>query len=152
MFQNFDTLPASFFFIIGVFGLLGLILGILYLLALQNTLKAVSPQNRTMRPGQVWLLLIPLFGIVWMFFVVKAMSTSLEAEYRMRGMQTEPQPTYNLGLALAILSVCGIIPVIGSFVSIATIICWIIYWTKINGHKKRLEQAPPFDQGSSQIF
>jgi len=34
---------------------------IFFYLTLQNTLKIVSLYNRTMPPGQVWLLLIPLF-------------------------------------------------------------------------------------------
>jgi len=36
---------------------------IFYLLTLQNALKTISPQNRKMEPGKVWLLFIPLFSV-----------------------------------------------------------------------------------------
>ena len=41
--------------------------GILYLAALQKALERCSPVSRAMRPRQVWLLLMPVFGLVWHF-------------------------------------------------------------------------------------
>ena len=43
---------------------------IFYLLTLQKALSRCSPGCRAMNPGMVWLMLIPLFHIVWQFFVV----------------------------------------------------------------------------------
>jgi len=48
-----------------------------FLITQQNTLKAIQQQNRLMRPGEVWLQLIPLFGIVWQFIVVTRISDSI---------------------------------------------------------------------------
>ena len=53
---------------------------ILFLLHQQNTLKNVQAHNRTMAPGQVWLQLIPLFGMVWQFIVVTRISESIKRE------------------------------------------------------------------------
>ena len=36
-----------------------------FLMTLQNTVKEVSVENRTIQPSQVWLTFIPLFGIFW---------------------------------------------------------------------------------------
>ena len=44
---------------------------IFFLVAQQNTLRVVDVQHRTMLPEQVWLQLIPVFGLVWQFIVVK---------------------------------------------------------------------------------
>ena len=112
---------------------------ILYLLTLQNTLKAISPQNRKMQPGQVWLLLIPLFNYIWNFIVVSRISESIAAEYSSRNIQFEPKPTYNIGIAFSILICCGIIPIINIFTGIAAIICWIIYWVQVSNHKGKLQ-------------
>lgn len=37
---------------------------VFYLLTLQNTLRVVSIENRTIPPEQVWLSFIPIFGLV----------------------------------------------------------------------------------------
>src|SRR5690606_36665282 len=80
---------------------------ILYLVTLQNTLKTISPVNRQMEPGRVWLLLIPVFNLIWNFIVAAKLADSLEAEYSSRGGDAGPRPTYNLGLAVSILWCCG---------------------------------------------
>jgi len=53
---------------------------IFFLLAQQNILRAVSAHNRKMQPGEVWLQLIPLFGLVWKFIVVTRISQSIRSE------------------------------------------------------------------------
>src|ERR1700722_9178980 len=42
----------------------------LFIWTQQRVLQAVQPQNRLMRPGRVWLQLIPVFGFFWQFVVV----------------------------------------------------------------------------------
>ena len=130
------------FAIMAVVGIIAIVVYIFYLVTLQNTLKAVSFENRKMSPGQVWLLLIPLFNCVWSFIVVNKISESLEAECRMRGIRTEPKPAYSVGIAMSVLQCCTWIPAVGYLVSIAALVCWIIYWIKVNEYKKLMESNP----------
>lgn len=124
--------------VVGV--LIGLLPMIFFLLTLQNTLKAVSPERRRMPPGQVWLVFIPLFGIVWIFIIVNRIADSLADEFISRNMQVaEARPGYGIGMAYCVLSVCSVIPFLGAFASLAALVCWIIYWVKIAGYKKQLE-------------
>lgn len=111
-----------------------LLVGIFYLLTLQNTLKTISPENRKMEPGNVWFLLIPLVNIVYSFIVVDAISVSLKNEYEKYGVVTAEKPAYNIGLAMCILNILSVIP----FVGIVTFLCWIIYWVKVNEHKNEI--------------
>ena len=121
-----------------IFGI-SLIPMIFFLLTLQNTLNAVSFENRKLEPGLVWLSLIPLFGMVWQFIVVDRMAGSLQAEFAKRGMATEEaRPGNSIGLAYCILFCCSLIPFVGYITSIAGLICWIIYWIRINDYKNRL--------------
>ena len=122
--------------------LIGLIPMIFYLLTLQNTLNAVSPGNRKMNPGQVWLMLIPFLGAVWQFLVVGWVADSLAAEFHSRNKPVpESRPGYSIGLTYCILFVCGIIPFLGGLASLAGLVCWIIYWVKIAGYKRELETS-----------
>ena len=114
---------------------------IFYLLTLQNTFNEISNQNRKMPSGQVWLTLIPLFGLVWQFIIVNRMSDSLKAEFVKRNIKVEEdRPGIGIGLAYCILYCCSIIPFLGILSGIAGLICWIIYWTKINGYKIKLQE------------
>ena len=112
---------------------------IFYLLTLQNTLKAVSVQNRKMPPGQVWLEIIPLFSLVWQFYNVINVSDSIRNECLARGIvMDEERPAYSIGLAHCILACCGVIPFLGYAASLASLICWIIFWIKIANYKTKL--------------
>ena len=55
---------------------------VLFYLTQRKALRRCSVPNRTMSPGLVWLQWIPFFNLAWQFFVVKAVSQSLENEFR----------------------------------------------------------------------
>jgi len=111
---------------------------IFFALTLQKALNRCAPQNRTMSPGMVWLLLIPLFNLVWNFIVVSRMSASLTSEYRARQMPIDTDAGNAMGVAYSILFVCSVVPVLGILAGLACLVCWIIYWVKIAGYSARL--------------
>lgn len=118
--------------------LLPLVPLVFYLLTMHRTLAACAPANRRMEPALVWLQLIPVFNLVWQFFVVLAVSGSLRREFAQRALVTEPDAGQSLGLAMCILSVCGLIPFLGILAALGSLVCWILYWLKIAGFKNRL--------------
>src|ERR1043166_8109214 len=67
-----------------VVAVIAIVVAIFYLLTLQKALNRVSPRNRLMEPGMVWLSLIPLFNIVWAFFVAIRIPDSLRNEFLAR--------------------------------------------------------------------
>jgi hypothetical protein len=112
---------------------------IFYLICLQNTIKEISIENRTIQPNQVWLTLIPLFGLFWQFFMVKKISQSLAAEFSKRNIIVHnDKPGYSLGLTYCFLLCCGIIPGIGILFGFAGFVVMIVYWVKINQYKNLL--------------
>lgn len=128
------------------FLILLLIPAIFYVLTLQNTLKAIQPQNRKMAPINVWLLFIPIFNFVWNFFVVTNITKSIDAEYASKGVNDKTMNTYNIGLAMSILYCINWIPLLSVLTAIPTLICWILFWVQISGHKNRiiaLSQSTP---------
>ncbi len=89
---------------------IGLLIAILFLLNLQNTLKAAAPENRKMPPANVWLLLIPIFSTYYYFIVVKRISETIKAEYASKNQILDnPKPTFNIGMALAISSAISLL-------------------------------------------
>lgn len=107
---------GAMLFMVFIFLGIGLVIAILYLLNLQNTLKAAAPENRKMPPANVWLLLIPLFSTYYMFVVAKRMSETIMAEYASKGQVPEsPKPTYNVGMAMAIGSAISMLITLFTF-------------------------------------
>ena len=74
-------------FVLLIFGL-ALLPKIFFLLTLHRTFDEISQKNRRMQSGEVWLLLIPIFDMIWIFFVVQKMSESLEEEFRERNRES----------------------------------------------------------------
>lgn len=117
---------------------------IFYILTLSKALKRCAPENQAMPPDNVWLLLIPLFSIVWQFIVVTNIAKSLAAEFRARDIHTdEVEPGKSIGLAYCILNCCAIIPLLGILAGIAGLICWILYWVKIDNYSSQISMPPP---------
>jgi hypothetical protein len=115
---------------------------VFYLITLHSTLKVVSPENRLMSPGGVWLLLIPVFSFVWHFVVVNNVADSIGAEADSMGLElSERRPAQNIGLAMCILNCLNFIPLLNILTGIASLICWIVYWVKVNTYKNMLEFA-----------
>lgn len=125
--------------------------GVFFLLNLQGALSQCAPESRRMPPGQVWLILIPLFGIVWMFVVVSRIADSLAAEFKRRQLPLDSErPGYAVGLVMSIAGCGGIIRNIGKYwqiqelywmgivIAFVMIVLMIVYWVQIDGYKKRL--------------
>jgi len=119
-----------------------------FLLNLQNLLEKLSPANRRMTPGLVWLNFIPVFNLGWFIYTVIKVKDSLSAEFQSRGWMIDGDLGYNVGLTAGILWIAaffiGWIPFIGWVLPLAGVICWIIYWLKISDLKHRLEGPPPW--------
>lgn len=123
--------------------LIWLVIAVFYLLTLMRALQKCAPQSRTMRPGMVWLLLIPFFNTIWSFFVVTAMSHSLANEFRLRGMvNAPPEPGELLGIAMSVCWVLGATPFLGFLGSLAGLVLMIMYWVKITEFSRMLDVPP----------
>lgn len=129
----------GFFFI--VFAIL-ILPTVFFLLTQQRALSKCSPANRTMSPGLVWLQIIPFFQLIWQFVVVLAIGNSLGNEFASRGIREEPKPGQTIGLAMCITRVCTLIPFLGIFAAIASLVLWIVYWVKIAGLSSKLDHSP----------
>ncbi len=106
-----------------------IVVQIFFLLAMSRALKACKPRNRTMEPGQVWLVFIPLVGIVFFIMMLFKIPESLKNEYDDRRMRGDGDFGKTLGIWYLVTAfLCG--PV--------GLVLWIMYWLKINSYTKEL--------------
>ncbi len=115
--------------IYGVAIAVGIVIQIFFLLSLSKCLKEISPRNRRMEPGQVWLNLIPCFNLVWMILTILRIADSLRDEYEDRGLRGDGDFGRTMGIVYYVSQfVCGIV----------ALIFFILYWMKIAGYTKEL--------------
>ena len=109
---------------------------IFYLLSLQKTLRLAGPNNRRMRPGLIWLNLIPVFNLGWHLYTVLKISETLTATI---GKQSGDGGRA-LGIIATLLVFGCLIPDYRNGFALATLVMWIAYWVRITGYNVFLQQ------------
>ena len=113
----------------------GIAVAVFYILTMQKALTLAGERHQKMNPGLVWLMLIPLFNLVWHFFVVKNVSESIKSWAAENG-QSVDDAGYTIGLVACIANCCGVIPFVNFLAGPVALVCVIIWWVKIAGFNK----------------
>ena len=120
----------------------GVVINAILCIFISGWLKEVPEQYRTMSPGQVWLLCIPIFSLYWMFRVYMIdFPQSFKNYFNATGNTGVGDCGKSLGLWVCILTLVGLIPIVNYCSGIATLILWILWLVKIHGLKQQIVQA-----------
>ena len=99
-------------------------------------LERIPVEDRKQNPGLALLLLIPVFSLIWAFFVYPRISSSLESYFARRGDRSEG----DCGRTVAIvLCICSLIP----FAQIIALVCIVIFFAKVFSLTGRIERPRP---------
>jgi hypothetical protein len=132
---NYNVIGGGLLFRVGMPSL-GLLAAAVTAYIIYDALNAVPPEHRKgITPNQVWLLLIPIFNLVWSFIVFQRLSESFQSYFEANG---RPQPgdyARGLGLAFSILLVITHIPCLGCFTILPTLILLVLTLVKISSYK-----------------
>jgi hypothetical protein len=93
-------------------------------------LNRIPPQFRKQQPGLAFLLLIPVFSLVWNFFVHPKVAESIKAYYDAQGVPTNGDCGASLALWLCICCVCSLVPFLGMFAGVAGLVLMILFYVK----------------------
>ncbi len=125
---------------LGIFAVFLLIL-IGIILFLQSCYRAIPQAHRKMEPGLVWLLLIPLFSLVWIFFVYVRLAKSFQGAYAAMGRTDQGDCGEKLALIFCISCVAACIPLVNCIAFPAAVILLIVVLVKFAGLKNGLPKA-----------
>jgi hypothetical protein len=157
-------------FVITLFTLVAAaVIGFFFFRTQYRTLMAITPINRLMAPGLVWLQFIPFFTVIWQFVVIVQIARSLRKEriFRMEEsllsnspapeLPSGTYPTLGIGLAYCVLAFgFTVFNLFGTFnpnpdavftplITLggvaAAFICWIVYWVKLGNIRAELNRA-----------
>lgn len=76
--------PTSFLIVVATLGFV-----IRFFYNMQQALNSVSPKNRAMDGGMVWLNFVPLLNFVWVFIFNNALQTSYRKEFKEKGIHSK---------------------------------------------------------------
>lgn len=142
--KNDDAMAMGIMVVVFAFILLMVLvvlaIQIFFLLTLFRCMKKVSPENRTMEPGLVWLNLVPILSLGWIFYTVIQIKESLLKEFSARNLTGDVEGTYKMGLTYAILAACSVIPYIGILPGLVALVFWIIYWVQLSKLSKQIDE------------
>ena len=135
---SYDALSPLFSFgcVCFVF-LAGLAVAIFILYQVFRCYEAIPVEHRLLEPWQVWLQLIPLFGLVWQFFVYPRLGRSFRSYFRSRGTEIG-DGLEQLGIWASVVSCCVIIPCVGWLFGLAHLVLLIIFLVKALDLRRRV--------------
>jgi hypothetical protein len=116
-----------------------------------TSLSKVHRQVRSGQPAQVWLTLIPVFGLVWGFIVNTQVSESLAREYRRRGWDSdEARPGFEIGVMTVVIAcLYQFQAFFTTAVPFVSFLCAIVlggamyrHSERLNAFRERLDEAP----------
>ena len=142
-----DEVVVLMMIFMGVIMLASIAFAIWMLAFLSSCLASVPPEHRRMEPGMVWLMLVPLFNLVWMFFVYVRVPKSFASYFHSIGEHDVGDAGEGLGIAIPILNLISSIPYVNCLTSPVALILLIVYLIKMNELKKRALMGPPSGYG-----
>jgi hypothetical protein len=141
--NHFD--PSVLFGVMGIVILVGLLVGlalcavICYLVS--KCYEAIPANFRAMTPGKVWLMMIPCFNIVWIFFVYPGLSKSFKAYFDSVGDTSVGDCYAKVALGYCIATCCCIIPCVNYVAGPASLVLLIVYLVKAYELKNKIKAA-----------
>lgn len=104
-----------------------------------SSLARIPAEHRKMEPGQVWLLMIPCWGVVWNFFVFQRVPESFQSYFASIGRQDLGDCGKQIGLWYAICGACAFVPFLGYLAGPAGFVLLILNLVKFNQLKSEIQ-------------
>lgn len=98
-------------------------------------------QFQQMKPGMIFLMMIPFFGLVWAFFIALQVPASFKSYFDSVGDTTVGDAGKGIALAWAICAACSIVPFLNLIAGPASLVLLIIFIVKLFNMAGRVDQV-----------
>ena len=141
-----DSLEA----VVGAYGVVALLIGVVFARHLVACLHECSPTVWTVKPWELWLLSCPVIGVLWTLVVLPRLFQTLELEYRNRGLRGPDPSLRRYGGTFAVTQVLSAIPCV-AIVSGPFALLNFIWYVQGIAQVTRTLRAAPLEQSPSTI-
>jgi hypothetical protein len=127
-----------------LFLVVGFILTVGLLATITRVLGRVSPENRRMEPGEVWVNLIPVVNLIWPVVTVERVGESIRAELAARNRVKKKDAFGKTSgiIALVLVGTVLLLPPAGLVTLPFAFMYGIVYWVQLNGYANRMRETP----------
>lgn len=102
-----------------------------YCRTVQATLAAIDQEHRKVAPGTAWLLLIPVFNLIWIYFLVVYLRGGYAAMHAAGRLESQPNAGFGIGIAMAVCWSLWLLPFINLLAVIPSCVLWILHWNRV---------------------
>jgi len=124
--------------VVGVLFALGIALILFILRLIYNAMAGVPEKHRPMTPGQIYLLIIPLFSLYWNFRVFEPMMKGYVDALNEKKLPVNGDGGVGMAKAFAICNLCCLVPFVNFIAAPATLILFILVLIRAYESKKLL--------------
>jgi len=149
------AIMATFFIVLMFFLLITLGINILICVLLYMCQSRIPQEHRSLEPGLIFLLLIPLFNVIWNYFVFQRIPDSFRRFFAAHGVTDVGDCGRGVGLWFAICVTASIIPCVNYLAGPAALVLLIIFLIKAFELKARVQSmvaAPGGPPGTTPPF
>ena len=146
---NWAAALALLAFILCIASVINYVVLCVIIIIISVALKAVPSEYRVMKPGQVWLLLIPCFSMIWNFWVFQRVPQSFQNYFASQGRTNFGDCGGQLGLWYAITVAASVIPCVNFIAGPASFVLLLIFLVKILELKQQI-RSDAFGQSHPQ--
>lgn len=114
-----------------------------YIHAIKKTLAAIDPSCRTQKPAMAWLLLIPIFNVIWFFFLLQAIKQGFDAMLFKNLIPKRIDSGYNYGITMGCCWAAMFIPGIFFIAVLPMFIFSILHWNKLSNARDQITMDTP---------
>lgn len=115
-----------------------LIAYVLYVLEVSRTLGAIDPDLRIQGPGMAWLLLVPVFNVIWFFFLINAIRDGFEKMASRGRLKKDVDTGYKVGIAMGCCWAASLIPRLIFLSIIPLFVFSVLHWNALNKARKQV--------------
>ena len=101
--------------------------------------SAIPPSHRLLEPMRVWLLLVPVFNVVWNFWVFPGLSKSYKSYFDSIGDTTVGDCGRRASLWFCVAMVGGFLPYLYRIAAPASLLLLVVYLIKAYDLKAKIK-------------
>ncbi|HJN67803.1 MAG TPA: hypothetical protein QF761_16465 [Pirellulales bacterium] len=139
--QDMEGLIVVWSVVVGTAFVISYVILFVIIIIISGALKEVPSEYRVMEPGQVWLLLIPCFAVIWNFWVFQRVPQSFHNYFASQGRTDLGDCGGQLGLWYAICGIASVVPCLNYIAGPAALVLLIIFLVKIVSLKKQIQSG-----------
>lgn len=111
---------------------------VFYIRAISKALSVIEPAHRKQAPGMAWLLLIPVFNVIWFFFLLKAIREGFEQMLLHHQIEKPIDTGYSYGIGMGCCWAASFIPGLFFIALLPMFVFSMLHWTKLNQARRQI--------------